>query len=283
MLPPANREHEILYSSATGRAQSNLRAWAEGQGARAAGADAAAGRKPVDDDGSHPTLLHLKRRNRSDEPMTAGRAGHSLRSRFDFSWAARPCYSLYLRTGLDWTGLLHPFAGQKPRLARDPTRAAGVVWSTQIGPINWGPGRIAAVPFSSGARLDLSRPSATATRNTCRPAMLLRHTGAKLGARVFIRSINFWIIVERRGQASKSFANACGTVAADRRPPTLAQRRTAAQAIDPPGQDRVGWPGSRKTFTCFRLQLELHPVLDPCPRPTVNRLRPLPLTTAPSL
>lgn len=84
-----------------GRAQSNLRAWAEGQGARAADADAAEGRKPVDDDGSHPTLLHLKRRNRSDEPMTAGRAGHSLRSRFDFSWAARPCYSLYLRTGLD--------------------------------------------------------------------------------------------------------------------------------------------------------------------------------------
>jgi hypothetical protein len=33
--------------------------------------------------------------------MAAGRAGHSLRSRFDFSWAARPCYSLYLRTALD--------------------------------------------------------------------------------------------------------------------------------------------------------------------------------------
>jgi hypothetical protein len=42
--------------------------------------------------------------------------------------------------------------------------------------------------------------------------MLLRHTGAKLGARVFIRSINFWIIVERRGQASKSFAIACATL-----------------------------------------------------------------------
>lgn len=139
-----------------GRAQSSLRAWAEGPRGHA---DAAEGRKPVDDDGSHPTLLHLKRRNRSDEPMTAGSAGHSLRSRFDFSWAARPCYSLYLRTGLDWTtaSIRRPEA---PACER-PHAGGGSRLVDTDRPNQLGAGRIAAVPFSSGARLDLSRPSAT--------------------------------------------------------------------------------------------------------------------------
>ncbi|PMD52097.1 uncharacterized protein K444DRAFT_621233 [Hyaloscypha bicolor E] len=63
--------------------------------------------------------------------------------------------------------------------------------------------------------------------------------------------------------------------------------------MDPPGQDRVGWAGQdpEKPSSLpahFRFQLELHPVLDPCPRapvpgPTVNRvrLRPLQPSTAP--
>jgi hypothetical protein len=44
-----------------------------------------------------------------------------------------------------------------------------------------------------------------------------------------------------------------------------------AQAMDPPGQDRLGWAGQdpEKPSSLpahFRFQLELHPVLDPCPR-----------------
>jgi hypothetical protein len=48
--------------------------------------------------------------------MAAGSAGHSLRSRFDFSWAARPCDSLYLRTVLD---CVHSPA-RKPGLRETP-------------------------------------------------------------------------------------------------------------------------------------------------------------------
>jgi hypothetical protein len=115
---------------------------------------AAEGWKPVDDDGSHPTLLHLKRRNISDEPMTAGRAAHSLRIRFDFMLAARPCYSLHWTASIRWP--------ETPACERPH---AGVVWTRQIGPINWGGGQGGSprCPFSQALSrsLDLSRPSAT--------------------------------------------------------------------------------------------------------------------------
>jgi hypothetical protein len=143
---------ELLWRCALSRAARKV---TSEHGHRAIGGRrcAAEGWKPVDDDGSHPTLLLLKRRNTSDEPMTAGRAAHSLRIRFDFMLAARPCYSLHWTASIRWP--------ETPACERPH---AGVVWTRQIGPINWGgAGRIAALPFFSGAFSisDVSRPSAT--------------------------------------------------------------------------------------------------------------------------
>jgi hypothetical protein len=130
MLLPANRASLALCDFAlTTYAFQAARKVTSEHGHRAIGGRrcAAEGWKPVDDDGSHPTLLLLKRRNTSDEPMTAGRAAHSLRIRFDFMLAARPCYSLHWTASIRWP--------ETPACERPH---AGVVWTRQIGPINWG-------------------------------------------------------------------------------------------------------------------------------------------------
>jgi hypothetical protein len=59
-----------------------------------------------------------------------------------------------------------------------------------------------------------------------------------------------------------------------------------AQAMDPPGQDRVGWAGQdpEKPSSLpahFRFQLELHPVLDPCPQGPSTRAHRQPSSSSP--
>jgi hypothetical protein len=78
--------------------------------------------------------------------------------------------------------------------------------------------------------------------------------------------------VERRAQASKSFANACGSRQAADSTASLLWYSAAQHALHStgngsagPGQGGVGWPGSRKTFKSSR-PLPLPARTPPCAR-----------------
>jgi hypothetical protein len=81
--------------------------------------------------------------------------------------------------------------------------------------------------------------------------------------------------VERRAQASKSFANACGSRQATDSTASLLWYSAAQHALHAlhstgngsagPGQGGVGWPGSRKTFKSSR-PLPLPARTPPCAR-----------------